>query len=193
MIKMEHDGPAVRVDLMRRRRNSRSKDGETFTVLLQNMVYGALKRVDSVGMIKTDQRGRHNTKCNRISLNAQDFIEEHIKSFPAVPSHYCRKTSSKQYLSNELNISNMYRLYKEKCQQSFPEVIPESKEAYSNVFHTKKLAFLMPKKDRCDFCVGYENKREHTQEEIMEYNIHIERKNTAQKDWKDVTKKNGKG
>ena len=152
----------------------------------QALVYGALKKVDSVGNIKKDQRGLHKSR-KRLSFEAQDFIEDHIKSFPTVPSHYCRKSSTKQYLSNELNINIMYRLYIEKCKASM--VKPESREAYSNVFHTQNLAFLMPKKDRCDFCVGYENKREHTQNEIMEYNVHMKRKTLAREGWKDATQK----
>lgn len=33
-------------------------------------------------------------------------------------SHYCRKTSSKLYLENNLSISKIYDLYKEKCEEN---------------------------------------------------------------------------
>ena len=60
-----------------------------------------------------DQRGRH--PCVRkISENAINEIKLHITSFPKIESHYCRKTSKKQYLARDLNITKMYELYQQR-------------------------------------------------------------------------------
>lgn len=40
-----------------------------------------------------------------------NLVKEHINSFPKVESHYCRRDSSKLYLSSDLNKAVMYRLY----------------------------------------------------------------------------------
>ena len=151
----------------------------------QDVIYGAFKQLDAVGNVKQDNRGRHNNR-KQVSLEARDIIENHIKSFPTVPSHYCRKTSQKNYLSGELNISLMYRLYKEQCQKN--NVEPEKKEIYSNVFHCCNLAFQMPKKDRCDFCESFENLPNAEEEQIKAYEDHIRRKDVARHQWKDTTK-----
>lgn len=51
---------------------------------------------------------------NTTSVVAIQFVRKHINCFPITESHYCRRDSQKHYLSAELNISLMYRSYKNK-------------------------------------------------------------------------------
>ena len=62
-----------------------------------------------------ENHGKHTpySKTEQIKLLR---IHEHIESFPKVASHYIRKTSTRQFLGPELNISRIYDLYQEKCQ-----------------------------------------------------------------------------
>lgn len=101
----------------------------------------------------TDKRGKH-TK-SRTTDDARTFIREHIESFPRMPSHYCRASSSKEYFASDLNLSKMYNLYVEKCAEN--DVVPVKSHMYRNIFNTEfNLGFHVPKKDRCDQCMEYQ-------------------------------------
>jgi hypothetical protein len=51
----------------------------------------------------------------------KEFITDHIRSFPVIESHYCRASTSKQYLEGSLNITKMYNLYLERCRDDGKE------------------------------------------------------------------------
>lgn len=96
-----------------------------------------------------DRRGKHTKK--KISLEAKNIIRDHIKSFPKMPSHYCRSKTKREYLEPNLSINKMYELYKELC--SSLKIIPEKNHLYRNIFNTEfNLGFHIPKKDKCDIC-----------------------------------------
>ena len=65
---------------------------------------------------KPDGRGRHSTRQHRCSEESMAFVQEHIKSFPSDSSHYSTSCNmSRQYLSPELSIAKMYKLYQQWC------------------------------------------------------------------------------
>lgn len=51
----------------------------------------------------TDNRGKHVPK-NKISDKDKDPIREHIRSFPKTESHYCRKSTQREYLDSSLSL-----------------------------------------------------------------------------------------
>ncbi|CAG9839154.1 unnamed protein product [Diabrotica balteata] len=81
-------------------------------------------------------------------------VMEHINLFPRVESHYSRSHSKRQYLSPELNIAVMYKLYTDWCNE---ELIPKEKivtaSMYRFIFCTEfNLSFKLPNLDTCDMC-----------------------------------------
>ena len=61
---------------------------------------------------KPDCRGRHGTRPHRCSEESLSFVKEHISSFPSECSHYCRTSNmNRHYLSSQLTIAKMYKLY----------------------------------------------------------------------------------
>lgn len=94
-----------------------------------------------------DERAKNGGQC-RIPTEHIQYIEDHIKSFPAYTSHYGREKSTKMYLQNDLTIA--YRLYKKKCSEHGLE--PVHYNSYRIVFGTFKLAFRRPSKDTCPDC-----------------------------------------
>ncbi|CAG9790063.1 unnamed protein product [Diatraea saccharalis] len=67
----------------------------------------------SYGLSKEEGRGKTIPKNKTPPLVKESAIN-FIKSLPALPSHYCRKDSTRLYLPTELkNIKNLYRIYKE--------------------------------------------------------------------------------
>ncbi|KAL4719907.1 hypothetical protein ACJJTC_017673 [Scirpophaga incertulas] len=66
------------------------------------------------GLSKEDNRGRCEL-FNKTKESTITSVVNFLKALPAVPSHYCRKNSSRVYLPSELkNFSNLYQIYK-KC------------------------------------------------------------------------------
>lgn len=58
-----------------------------------------------------DVRGKHEPR-HKMSKEQLEIFEQFIKSIPAVPSHYCRNSSSKLYFPAEIKtVANLYSLY----------------------------------------------------------------------------------
>jgi hypothetical protein len=55
-------------------------------------------------------RGKLKMK-SKISEEMKEFITDHIRSFPVIESHYCRASTSKQYLEGSLNITKKKPVY----------------------------------------------------------------------------------
>lgn len=103
---------------------------------------------------RIDSRGGHNRTKDEIL----DDVRNHIKSFPHVPSHYCRADSSCEYLEATLSIRAMHRLYKQNCEANKKVAVEEN--VYRNIFLNEfNLRFHLPSKDTCDTCKKYEMKK----------------------------------
>lgn len=105
--------------------------------------------------------------------------KHYIESLPYLPSHYCRKKSSKLYLPQEYkNTTNLYRLYKKKCEENQENYLGERK--FKDFFKTEynNVTVHVPKKDKCKICTKYEN--DHNENKVnMDSEIikaHIEEK-----------------
>nr|CAH7749533.1 unnamed protein product [Callosobruchus chinensis] len=88
----------------------------------------ALKKRSSVNTSFSDRRGRH---VKKVIPEVKNGIKRHTESFPLVASHYCGSDSERKYLSPDLNIIIMYRLYVEWCQNSNLPVAKESLYRYT--------------------------------------------------------------
>ncbi|GFO18371.1 hypothetical protein PoB_004487600 [Plakobranchus ocellatus] len=88
---------------------------------------------------------------NKIGDDLLGEVRNHIRSFPRVPSHYCRESSKREYLEKSLNLSKMYGLYKASCEEKGIEAVKQHK--YAEIFNNDfNIGFIAPKKDRCDKC-----------------------------------------
>lgn len=76
----------------------------------------------------------------------------------------------------------MYNLYIEKCQEA--SVVPAKSHLYRIIFNTEfNLDFHVPKKDRCDICMEYdEQKYANTLNEQLQqkYNLYLKDKQETQ-------------
>lgn len=73
--------------------------------------------------------------ANKTSLEDTKFVKEHIDQYPRIESHYCRKDSKKIYLDSDLNLSRMYKMYKEVfCPEK--QITPVSPYVYHKIFHS---------------------------------------------------------
>lgn len=100
------------------------------------------KRLSDCGICLDDKRGRHGHQ-KKTSTNQIDSIKNHIGLFPAYKSHYSRSHSDKKYLTSDLSISKMYRMYKEYCEEK--QIQPTSESFYRKVFNENfNLSFHRP-------------------------------------------------
>ena len=102
-----------------------------------------------------DKRGKHSNRPFVTSATVKKQIEDHMKSFPVIKSHY--KTNRRKYLAPQLSIAEMHRLYVDKyeCDAEKPSV---SYACYAKVFNTKfNLGFGQPQTDTCPTCERIKN------------------------------------
>ena len=118
----------------------------------------------------SDQRGRQKN-ARKVSEERLHFVREHIKSFPAEESHYSRtENPAAQYLSGDLTLAHMYRLYVQKCTEE--EKLPVKESFYRNVFMTEfNLRFKKPRSDTCKTCEELKVKIAATDDETEENNL----------------------
>ncbi|XP_049799310.1 uncharacterized protein LOC126234626 [Schistocerca nitens] len=108
-------------------------------------IHRALLKVKS-GQLQ-DTRGKHEPR-NKFPQERIRRIRDHINSFPCYRGHYCRKD-----LSCHLNLSLMFRLYKEPLIAENAESDIVSQSLYEKVFKTKfNLSFKLRHKDTCKKC-----------------------------------------
>lgn len=126
----------------------------------ETFVYTALEKAQA-GLGMVDKRGVHDNRPRKMEELTEDSILIHIKMFPVKESHYIRKQSKRQYLSEDLSISKMYRIYDKEWFEGYKINNPETKKAtkrqYETIFNTRfNYSFFDPKKDRCATCAMYD-------------------------------------
>lgn len=94
-----------------------------------------------------DKRGCHFNRPRSVPEDTKEVIREHINSFPKQESHYSRGKSTKEYLSENLNLTKMYKLFLEK----YPEK-KISARTYRAEFVKFRLRFGAPRSDTCTVC-----------------------------------------
>ncbi|XP_012940161.1 uncharacterized protein LOC106012278 [Aplysia californica] len=136
----------------------------------EKFVRVVLSKITETGVVEEDKRGgRQSEQMKTREEQNRDKISRHIDRFSRVESHYCRASSSKEYLSPDLTLSKMYDMYvKENSCNDIP-----SFHTYRRVFKTKSLAFHSPKKDQCSLCNSFRKGDEAQKNELREiYNRH---------------------
>ena len=137
--------------------------------ITDKQVRTVLKKVDGTGVLHGENRGGRQNQQSDELLRQQ--VQDHIAQFPRMESHYCRANSKYQYLSSDLNLQIMYRMY----QKNHPN--GASLSLYRNVFIELNLKFHHPKKDMCGLCDAYRSSNKEQQDKLQDkYNEHIQEK-----------------
>ncbi|KAJ4431178.1 hypothetical protein ANN_19775 [Periplaneta americana] len=151
----------------------------TLNIGEKTVITAKKKEAGGPSFVTDDRRGRH-IPANKTNDQAAEGVREHINLFPRVESHYCRKSSTKQFLNADLNIQKMYRLYKTWSAEK--ENVKEN--VYRRIFTTEfNLYFHRPKKDLCRICEKYNNMTPAEKDAFgIEYQRHINNKDDATKE-----------
>lgn len=148
----------------------------------------------SLNVFEGDKRGKHVKACYPSSVVQN--VKSHIQSFPVVPSHYCREKTNRKYLDSSLNITQMYRLYGEFCDNHGEQKVSAS--MYRKIFNENfNLGFHNPKKDQCRVCNYYDNADNELKESLKdEHKLHLDQKervrNEKRNDKLQAASSNGK-
>lgn len=128
-------------------------------------------------VIEEDKRGKF-AKL-RFPPSVIENVKEHIKSFPIVPSHYCREKTNRKYLDPSLNITIMYRLYCEYCDNTSDQKVSSS--TYRKIFNEKfNLGFHNPKKDQCRLYNHYDTAELDVKTALKdEHDLHLAQKESV--------------
>uniref|UniRef100_A0A6P7GXD3 Uncharacterized protein LOC114341876 n=1 Tax=Diabrotica virgifera virgifera TaxID=50390 RepID=A0A6P7GXD3_DIAVI len=120
-----------------------------------------MQKTSDLGIVEPDKRGK-GTSHRKISENDTKLITDHINKFPRYRSHYSRKdNAASRYLSSELNVQCMYKLYKEICVEDHrtPVKLSYYRYVFNNHFN---LRFHRPHSDTCSRCDKYQNIIKHS-------------------------------
>lgn len=122
----------------------------------------SIRKVQEKGIVSPDRRGKNSKRPMPIDLKIKESVRNHIEIIPRMPSHYCRSTSSKEYLTEEIqSVSKMYDLYKEWMLESFSNQPIATVRQYRDIFNSEyNISFFVAKKDQCDDCFTYKNANE---------------------------------
>lgn len=135
------------------------------------------------GVTQTPTKDKRGTKTKkRIPEEDRQHIRDHINAFPRVEGHYCRKDTKKDYFEQGLNLSKLYELYVEWCQEKKYNV--QKKWLYDNIFNNEfNIGFFIPKKDQCDICQEHMTKLAQNfvlrQQEVNVFETHMKEKEYA--------------
>ena len=102
----------------------------------------------------------------------QKVLVDFFNDIPKAPSHYCRKDSSKVYLTKIVTtMAKLFQIYQSRCAALGRKHFSYWK--FSEYFNEKGFSLFKRKKDECNTCVAYEEKNV-SEEEFIE---HQKRKN----------------
>lgn len=127
--------------------------------LTERRVSNAIRNVTLTAIPKPDMRGRH-VPVNKVSDQTRERVKEHIRSLPAMSSHYTRaKSPNRKYLESHLTIRSIYDAYLEWMTENYQGEQQVSFHFYKDVF-TKNfnISFEPPKMDTCTTCDILDNK-----------------------------------
>ncbi|CAH1114904.1 unnamed protein product [Psylliodes chrysocephalus] len=122
------------------------------------------KKTTDLNMTEPDKRGKKEPP-NKIKESSKNFVISHINMFPKYSSHYSRKDNlNAKYISGELSISKMYKLYEEFCIEK--QELPVKESYYRFIFNTEfNLRFHKPYNDTCSRCDNLQNLVKHSTNE----------------------------
>jgi len=107
------------------------------------------------GIRQFDRRGKHVKKV--IPESQKESVRLHIASIPSEQSHYTRNRTTRKFLSCDLNLAELYRMYTKECKSK--DVPPVKEWLYRDIFANEfNLSFKPNRMDTCKKCDVLNNK-----------------------------------
>ncbi|KAK3802183.1 hypothetical protein RRG08_004473 [Elysia crispata] len=78
--------------------------------IAETVVNRELREKTKLGFFEANENRRHSNPPGDLNEDREE-IKNQIESFAVVDSHYCRKSSTRKYLSSTLSIDQIHRIY----------------------------------------------------------------------------------
>lgn len=151
----------------------------SFLIAVFNVTKGRLRTVAktiNAGTVPKEKRGgdRVSNKSNIKKQNVREFLNR----LPATESHYNRQKSKRIYLSSDLCIAKLHKMYNSKCTDPNNKV---TLSMFKRLFYSEyNIGFSSPASDVCATCLNLKNaiKRENKDKTKTELKVHQMRANT---------------
>ena len=143
------------------------------TLCITSYKLDAVLRTHQVGITRQIVRPRNPTpsKGFRWSFEDEEFLAEFFNMIPKALGHYCRKDSSKVYLSIIIpTFKILHEIYQARCRAFGKQ--PFSITKFNEYLNDKNYSLFKRMKDLCNVCVGYEEGNVTTEE----FDIHQAKK-----------------
>ncbi|KAL0882683.1 hypothetical protein ABMA27_001109 [Loxostege sticticalis] len=139
------------------------------------------------GILAPDNRGKHG-KHKSVDVTIKNAIRQHIQSIPKVESHYCRASTSREYIDGSKNMTDLHTDYVNECKAKGTPY--GNYVMYNRIFNSEfNLSFHNPKKDQCEDCAAFHNAIGEEKERLREsYELHLKEKELTRKE-KETDKK----
>ena len=98
----------------------------------------ALSKMTQAGTVEAEKRGGQSVKVTLRNNSIKEEVMTHINRFPRVESHFCRATTTKEYLSSDLTVQKMYAMFCKERDQNDSK--PPSFRFYYNTFKEMNLS-----------------------------------------------------
>ncbi|CAB4014572.1 Hypothetical predicted protein [Paramuricea clavata] len=149
--------------------------------------------VDVVPKKETKKGKGRNDRINQILTNARKNQRENahdkervclanifVDQLDKVPSHYCRKSSTKKYLwpYDFKSAQDVYTNYRKWIEENYNNSQLLSATTFKSILKEENIEIWQPKKDQCDTCISY-NQGNISEETYM---AHIDLKNKARQE-----------
>ncbi|CAG9765712.1 unnamed protein product [Ceutorhynchus assimilis] len=146
------------------------------------MIRNIAKKRDQSFIVGSNMKGKHNNQP-KLDSSLKQAVKDHINSIPRVESHYLRNQTKREYFEGSLNVSSLYRLYKEKCLNEGSAAYVK-KSAYENIFNADfNIGFHKPKKDQCSTCETFRNSNEEDRKQIEKSHLkHLKDKDLSREE-----------
>ncbi|CAH2091878.1 unnamed protein product [Euphydryas editha] len=98
---------------------------------------------------------------------------------PVIESHYLRAQTTREFISSDKSLADIYRDYKRLRERD--ELPVATSSTFNRIFNTEfNISFFVPKKDQCDLCERFKNSDEKEKRKlIQEYEEHLKEKTLA--------------
>ncbi|KAL4131539.1 hypothetical protein QTP88_008833 [Uroleucon formosanum] len=135
--------------------------------LNDRVIKTALSKKTELGVIEGELRGKHSNQPT-IDPQIKQSVLDFINSIPRIESHYLRAQTTREFISSDKCLADLYREY----------------SILISIFH-----FLFQKKDQCDVCECYKNAKDEEKRKLYQnYAQHLKEKTLER-----IEKENDKG
>jgi len=146
--------------------------------LNDRVIKTALSKKTELGVIEGELRGKHGNQPT-IDPQIKQSVLDFINTIPWIESHYLRAQTTREFISSDKCLADLYRDYKSTRENNGLPFATVS--TFNRIFNTDfNISFFVPNKDQCDVCECYKNANDEEKRKLSQnYEQHLKEKTLA--------------